>query len=177
MVDLFYGILKVETRNISNDELISVRFNMFNILELPIYYINKKNDEVNIEEILKYNFGQKKENDNQTYDITTICRLPKYLIIFFNRTVNNKYLDLQINYKENIDISPYLSFKKNHDNNYKFKLYGIMHYSTYNSKGGHYTASSLHNKKWYHFNDSYVEDDFYIDKYKNEIILMYERND
>ena len=59
MVDLFYGILKTETKKIDNDELISVKFHMYNMLELPLYFLDKKCSDINLNDILK-NYVKKK---------------------------------------------------------------------------------------------------------------------
>ena len=177
IVDLFYGILRVETRNKKDDKLISIRFNMFNILELPIYYLDKEYYKIYIENIFKNNFLEKKDNDDgQTYDITTIYRLPKYLIVFLNRTVNNRYLDMKVIYKKSIDLTPYINSKQNKEKkNNIYNLCGIIEYHTYNSKNGHYTATSLCGNQWYFFNDSFIKEKDDIDDLDNEIILAYER--
>ena len=177
IVDLFYGILRVETRNKKDDKLISIRFNMFNILELPIYYLDKEYYKIYIENIFKNNFLEKKDNDDgQTYDITTIYRLPKYLIVFLNRTVNNRYLDMKVIYKKSIDLTPYINSKQNKEKkNNIYNLCGIIEYHTYNSKNGHYTATSLCGNQWYFFNDSFIKEKDDIDDLDDEIILAYER--
>ena len=177
IVDLFYGILKVETRDIKDDNLISVSFNMFNILELPIYYLDKEYKSVYLENILKNTFREKKYNeDGKTYAITIIHRLPKNLIILFNRTVNNIHLDLTILYEKNLDMNVYCPSKKEDikDKNI-FNLCGIIEYKTYNGKSGHYTATCLNDSQWYLFNDSYIYEEDDIEGLKNAMILFYER--
>ena len=177
IVDLFYGILKVETRNKKDDRLESIRFNMFNILELPIYYLNKEYNSIYLETILKYNFSKKKDNDDdQTYDITTIYRLPKYLIVFLNRTVNKNFLNLKVLYKDTLDLTEYIcSTSKNTEAKNNFNLCGIIEYHTYNSKYGHYTATCLCDNQWYLFNDSYIEEENDIKSLDNAMIFFYER--
>ena len=177
IVDLFFGILKVETRNIKDDELISVNFSMFNILELPIYYLDKDYKRIKLETILENTFGKKKNNeDGKTYAITTIYRLPRHVIILFNRTVNNIHLDLMILYKKSLDLNEYCTSKSEKSKNKNiFNLCGIIEYQTFNGKSGHYTATCLWNSQWYLFNDSYVYEEDEIENLKNAMILFYER--
>ena len=177
IVDLFYGILKVETRNIKDNELISVSFSMFNILELPIYYLDKSYKSIYLETILKNTFGNRKDNeDGKTYAVTTIYRLPRHVIILFNRTVNNIHLDLMILYKKSLDLNEYCTSKSEKSKNKNiFNLCGIIEYQTFNGKSGHYTATCLWDSQWYLFDDSYVYEEDEIEDQKNAMILFYER--
>ena len=177
IVDLFYGILKIETRNIKDNELISVSFSMFNILELPIYYLDKSYKSIYLETILKNTFGNRKDNeDGKTYAVTTIYRLPRHVIILFNRTVNNIHLDLMILYKKSLDLNEYCTSKSEKSKNKNiFNLCGIIEYQTFNGKSGHYTATCLWDSQWYLFDDSYVYEEDEIEDQKNAMILFYER--
>ena len=177
IVDLFYGILKVETRDIKDDNLISVSFNMFNILELPIYYLvkNKIDDSLSLENILISFFKDKKINeDGKTYAINSLMRLPKYLIIFFNRSVDEDYLDINITYNKNIDMKNYLSLRKNI--NIKNNIYSLVSVieHTGNAKFGHYTAlCKISEQNWYRFSDSSYTLNLNQYKSSDAIMLLY----
>ena len=177
IVDLFYGILKVETRDIKDDNLISVSFNMFNILELPIYYLvkNKIDDSLSLENILISFFKDKKINeDGKTYAINSLMRLPKYLIIFFNRSVDEDYLDINITYNKNIDMKNYLSLRKNI--NIKNNIYSLVSVieHTGNAKFGHYTAlCKISEQNWYRFSDSSYTLNLNQYKSSDAIMLIY----
>lgn len=177
IVDLFYGILKVETRDIKDDNLKSVSFNMFNILELPIYYLvkNKIDDSLSLENILISFFKDKKINeDGKTYAINSLMRLPKYLIIFFNRSVDEDYLDINITYNKNIDMKNYLSLRKNI--NIKNNIYSLVSVieHTGNAKFGHYTAlCKISEQNWYRFSDSSYTLNLNQYKSSDAIMLLY----
>ena len=150
---------------------------MFNILELPIYYLDKSFKNIYLETILKNTFGNRKDNeDGKTYAVTTIYRLPRHVIILFNRTVNNIHLDLRILYKKSLDLNEYCTSKSEKSKNKNiFNLCGIIEYQTFNGKSGHYTATCLWDSQWYLFNDSYVYEEDEIEDQKNAMILFYER--
>ena len=150
---------------------------MFNILELPIYYLDKSYKNIYLETILKNTFGNRKDNeDGKTYAVTTIYRLPRYVIILFNRTVNNIHLDLMILYKKSLDLNEYCTSKSEKSKNKNIcNLCGIIEYQSFNGKSGHYTATCLWDSQWYLFNDSYVYEEDEIEDQKNAMILFYER--
>ena len=180
IVDLFYGILKVETRNKKDDRLESIRFNMFNILELPIYYLLKesKSNVLSMDKILHSFFKDKKDNDDgQTYEMTSIMKLPKYLLIFFNRSVDEDYLDNKIIYNEHISMKTYLSLSKHMNNTTSsYSLESIIEY-TGNSKSGHYTAiCKISNENWYRFSDSFYDINRAQFNSNDAMILLYKMN-
>ena len=58
--------------------------------------------------------------------------------------------------------------------NTKYLITGVIHYSKFAKKEGHYTASCLYDDDiWYHFNDSIVTKEEEPNSYKNPIILIY----
>ena len=180
IVDLFYGILKVETRNIKDDKLISVSFSMFNILELPIYYLVKNSNAniLSLENIFFSFFKDKKYNEDQkTYSINSIMKLPKYLLILFKRSVDEDYLDINIIYNKIIEMKNYLFLRKNMNiANSIYSLENIIEHSG-NAKFGHYTAiCKISEQKWYRFSDSYYT--LNINQYKSNdaMILIYKNS-
>ena len=180
IVDLFYGILKVETRNIKDDELISVSFSMFNILELPIYYLvkNSNANTLSLENIFFSFFKDKKYNEDQkTYSINSIMKLPKYLLILFKRSVDEDYLDINIIYNKIIEMKNYLSLRKNMNiANSIYSLENIIEHSG-NAKFGHYTAiCKISEQNWYRFSDSSYT--LNINQYKSNdaMILIYKNS-
>lgn len=173
MVDLFYGILKTETKKIDNDELISVNFHMYNMLELPLYFLDKECSDIDLNDILKNYLEKKNNDDGETYDRTIIYKMPEYLIIFFNRKNNEEYLNIDINYNFEEDFSDYCP--KN-SGNHKYKLSGIIHYGSDTSDYGHYTATCKVGNDWYFFNDSFISKEEKKEEfYKNVIILFYSK--
>ena len=205
LVPLFYGLLKTEKKCNECDGIISIDFNTFNMLELSIYNY-KDLESVKLEKILSDFYGKKLSNKNKqycykcknettNYNITTIYSLPKYLIIYFGRTIDNEYINLNIEYGKTLKLSPYIRAPKKYkndnsdlfnieskesefdDNKNEYSLCNIIHYnSSYNSKSGHYTATCLCDDDWYHFNDSFISEENEIsDFYNREIILFYEK--
>ena len=150
---------------------------MFNILELPIYYLvkNKIDDSLSLENILISFFKDKKINeDGKTYAINSLMRLPKYLIIFFNRSVDEDYLDINITYNKNIDMKNYLSLRKNI--NIKNNIYSLVSVieHTGNAKFGHYTAlCKISEQNWYRFSDSSYTLNLNQYKSSDAIMLIY----
>jgi len=173
MVDLFYGILKTETRKINNDELISVNFHMYNMLELPLYFLDKNCSNIDLNDILKNFFEKKNNDDGETYDRTIIYKMPKYLIIFFNRKNDKEYLDIKINYKFEEDFSAY---SPENSGEHKYELCGIIHYNSDTTNYGHYSATcNVGGDNWYYFNDSVYKEKSKENLNKNEIILFYSK--
>ena len=101
--------------------------------------------------------------------------MPKYLIFYFGRTIGNKYVSNQIIYPNKYDFSKFLRNSSN-DNNCLYKNTSIIYYSKLGKKFGHYTASCLCGKSWYHFNDSIVtKEENNENSYQKPIILIYEK--
>ena len=195
LVPLFYGLLKTEKKCDGCDGIISIDFNTFNMLELSIYKY-KNLESVKLETILSDFYGKKLVNKNKqycnicknettNYNITTIYSLPKYLIIYFGRTIDNKYINLNIEYEETLKLSIdsypqdnyYFSYLKNLFVNQKsYKLQGIIEHFG-NNESGHYTSICLiKDKYWYHFNDDIYEPSNIDYKSGNAFILLYKLN-
>ena len=187
LVDLFYGLLKEETICPKCKTRISVNFDIYNILELPINEFKNKCD-VDLKDIINSFYGKAiefTENENcpkcgeidKVNNITTICTLPKYLIIHFRRTVNNRYISININYGDKIYI-PKNILDCSNDKNLKlhYSLRGVIEHSG-NNISGHYRAICLNNEdqSWNTFSDTNITT---CTNYKSKIaiILLYELN-
>ena len=183
LVDLFYGIQKIENK-CSNGHIISFKFCNYNMIELSISKFAKNMNKLNLGDLLESYLNPIKVNEkilcekcgeNITTEISTsIYSLPKYIIIFFGRTIGNKYYDKDIEYQYEMDFSPYL---KTADlltsEEFKYRLNSVIYHSNFGEHTGHYTASCLCNKEWYHFNDSHYKKEGIEPQKGNEIILFY----
>ena len=114
-------------------------------------------------------------NKYEIYTNTSIYTLPKYLIIFFERAVDDKYIYNNIEYPDKLD-----SNKISINNNKKVKYSNyildcvIEHYGDTHS--GHYTSLCpiyMDNKFLFRFNDNYFVKYDKGYKSKNAIILLY----
>ena len=160
------------------NKLLSVKFNAFNMIELPIYELAKKSRySLNLDDILKSFFSESKIYESkcdkcheEVYSQTSIYKLPENLIIFFGRTANEQYINNKINYTPTLDLDEFLHPNSN-SNNYDLDCV-IDHIGS--SECGHYTAiCKIADKIWYYFSDSFYHENysnFYSD---NAIILLY----
>ena len=181
LMDIFYGVLQTKKfcKN-CNGEIISIKFNPFNMLELPIYQIAKqnKNKILEINQILNEFRAEKKyeikcdkcKTNKDVYTKTLLYTFPKYLIICFGRAVGNDYIYNNILYDEILDI------KSDYDNKvYKFSLECIIEH-TGGPSFGHYSALCPQNeekKTWYRFSDSFCDKNINNFHSKNAVILLY----
>lgn len=172
ILDLFYGLLRREKYCYKCKKSFSVKFNIYNILILPV----DKNK--NLKEILTEYFSPSKTNSfcNQCnislYTKTDIFTLPKCLILYFG--INNKksYNSYYITFKESINMSDFV-YKDSINYNYNYKLKGIIYHS-FIGKKGHYSASCFVNNCWRYLDDNYVGMDKRDSNYM-PIILFYEK--
>ena len=183
ILDLFYGIYRIEKYCANCKFKFSIRFNAYNILELPILDILKnKNESLDIKYILEKFCDNQITNStcdeckNKIFSITQILTLPKCLILYLGIIIDNIYIKNNIILNKTIDLE-YLLYNKNKNKdkaNYKYILKGIIYHS-YIDQLGHYSASCLTNNGWYYFDDIYVEKDeeSFIDR--KPIILFYEK--
>lgn len=189
ILNLFYGLLRTENYCNKCNNIYSIKFNSFNILQIPIYEDDLtfgNNKKLDLRDILfKFISEKKKENDechkcNHLIRVKTLINsLPKCLIIHF---INN-YSKNKIN---NIDVPKSFNFENfiydkslNDGEDYIYNLKGIIFYSSYSSKAGHYKAACLGNdKKWYYFDDNKFETDkdlLRIYDNDNPTFLFYEK--
>ncbi len=115
-----------------------------------------------------------------------IYKLPKILIICFNRVYNNEHLNHLVEYPEYFNSNDYFSekpkllFPSNSKEENLYSLNGlIIHYGSANSGHKISFCKNFFNNNWYEFNDN---SKYYI-KYQNEILnlkhaflLVYEIN-
>ena len=181
LLDLFYSIIKTEKKCKKCKKSNSIKFNTNNIIELPIKSLVKGKNDIYLPEVI----ANYKKNENITgeckfchhgkiYEETNIYSLPKYLILYFGRTVGNKYISNQILFPEKCDFT----------NNASYRITSVIYHSQLDKKTGHYTAScKCDNNIWYYFNDSYAIkekekesiENFNNKKHLKPIILIYEK--
>lgn len=188
ILDLFYGIFRTENYCKYCNYSFTVKFNTFNILE---FIINEEkyryqNKTINMQDLLE-EYISEYNNDNEICsdckrDVkikTSIYSLPKCLIIFFKRdyTYNNiKKIDIL----KTLNMEKYIYDKSlNEDKNFFYHLKGVIFYSNYSSKVGHYKSACLvNNEKWYYFDDNRLETDrnlLRIYENDNPVFLFYEK--
>ena len=181
LLDLFYGNFITKTFCESCGDL-SVKFNAFNMIELPIYELNKKMNyklgKLNIKDILDSYFSKsiidgavcQKCGLREIYSETSIFKLPENLIIFFGRTANYEYIDTNIEYSETIELKNYMHEKCNYRNYY---LDSVIEHSG-SSNCGHYTSlCQIEKNIWYYFSDSFFHENSYKFYSSFAIILLY----
>ena len=186
LMDIFYGIFKTKNYCKTCKKIVSIKFNVYNMFELPLYKLAKKNknktldlkeilNEYRAEKPLNYKCDNCKNNKKNSEIFTKIFlyTLPKYLILSFIRNVDDEYFHNNIKYDEILDIKTDYD-----DKSYNYSLESVIeHIGGINS--GHYTAlcKDKKNNKWYRFNDSYCDKyncDFHS---KNALLLLYKSID
>ena len=189
IIDLFYGILKTEKYCKNCNKMNSIKFNAYNMLELSIYELVKQNTNVslNILTILNNYISDFKNdydnckfcNQNEIYINNCIYTLPKYLIVFFKRTVGEQYISNNIEYPEKLNFNDLITNKNNKINYSNYILDCVIEHSG-GILYGHYTALcpiDENNKCWYRFNDNYCDKNNYGYQSKNAVILLYKSID
>lgn len=187
IAELFFGqfINKVMSCELSNkDELISKKFEMFNMLNIPIHgktlydSLSKYFEKETLES--KY-FDEKKNVHIDAYRQIKLMKVPRYLIIVLKRYKNNGNLSKSNNSIsfpiDNLDLTSYSEGYDSIDCNLKLISIGC-HRGILN--GGHYFSICRYkNDKWYKHDDDEVEE-FDLDSNKNNLfrdgyILIYEK--
>ena len=176
ILDLFFGELRT-TKTCKNCRINSVKFNPYNMLELPVYEIAKdRYGDIYLEEIFKNFFSEIKSGarcgrcGNEMITKNELFKLPKYLIIFFGRTVNNDYVSNNIIYNKYIELSQYMCNKRIPT---QFELQSVIEHSG-GAHYGHYTSLCYieSRNRWYYFSDT--ESSLCSDyRGNNAIILLY----
>ena len=183
LLELFYGIIRSEKICNNCGESNLVNFSSFNMLDLPIYNLvkSKRNKRLDLRNILNQYFSEKKNtdftcikcNEKNIFTKTIMYSLPKYLIIFFGRIVENIYLYNYIDYPEEFNFNEYVDNKIILKNNNSYKLECVIEHSG-GTQFGHYTSlCPMSNNCWYRFSDSYgnIHNEGY--KSNDAIILLY----
>ena len=189
LIDLLYGIFK-EEKQCKNGHMISTKFNMFNMIELPIYDLIKDKNKTDLNNILNDFFDKKIIEEEyceecqkkiSIFKRISIYKLPKYLIIFFKRTVEHQYYNNEITYEEKIYFNEYLSQNKKNceisdDNSFQNKQYQLFSVIEHigSSDYGHYTAIILNDdNSWYRISDDRISNLYEKYESSNAIILGY----
>lgn len=190
IIDLFYGVIRTEYYCKKCKGIFNIKFSSFNILEIPVIeqYSFENNEPLNVQNLIENFISEKDDMD----EICSKCRttvkmktsinsLPKCLIIYFNKEEYQKTNNIDI--PKTIDMKNYVYDKSLiKDNDCYYNLKGIIFYSNYTSKVGHYKAACLvnntDNEKWYYFDDNNVKTDknllrIYDDE--NPYLLFYEK--
>ena len=191
IIDLFYGVFRTEYYCKKCKDIFNIKFSSFNILEIPVTEKNsfENNGPLNVQNLIENFISEKDDMDKICTKCgitvkmkTSINSLPKCLIIYFNK---DDYQDNtnKINIPKTINMKNYVydeSLIK--DNDYYYNLKGIIFYSNFSSKAGHYKAACLvnntDNEKWYYFDDNNFKTDknllrIYDDD--NPYLLFYEK--
>jgi ubiquitin carboxyl-terminal hydrolase 8 len=188
IADFFFGQFLnkvVSLENKSLNKIISKNFEMFNMLNIPIYgeTIYESLNKYFEKEILETKYLDESTNTYiNAYRQIKIMKVPKYLIIVLKRFKNNPNGSLiksnnSIQFPiEELDMSPY---SEGYDSiNCNLKLISIgCHLGDF--EGGHYYSICRHlNNKWYQYNDEHVSE-FNINNkdiiFKYGYILIYEK--
>lgn len=192
IIDLFYGVFRTEYYCKKCNSTFNTKFSSFNILEIPATDIQsfKNNEPLYLQNLIENFISEKDDPDEICKECeiavtikTSINSLPKCLIIYLNK---DDYHDRtnKITIPKTINMENYVYNKSLiEDNNYYYHLKGLIFYSNYTSKAGHYKAACLINnidneKKWCYFDDN----DVGIDKNllricddENPCLLFYEK--
>ena len=179
ILNLFYGITKLTKYCKKCGTINSIKFNVYNMLEFPLYSLAKKykNKDLTLSDLYNKYIEEIKNdgtcnncNEDELYSKTTIYTLPKYLMICLQRTCDNEYFCNNVLYSKNINL------KSEFDNNKSsYTLECVIEHSG-GINYGHYTALApvdKDNNIWYRFNDSYCNQ-FKTDfQSNNAFILLY----
>lgn len=189
ILDLFYGLLRTENYCKNCKRIFSVKFNAFNILEIPINVDNLSNIPLKMQDLLMEFISEKDDlneicpkcKKHRNYKIS-INSLPQCLIIYFTRD----YID---NKNNNINIPISFNFVKymnknlikdndNENDNYFYNLKGIIFYQYSEINLSHYKSVCLgNNMSWYYLDDNHYETKklLCINDYDNPVFLFYEK--
>lgn len=168
LLKMFYGIHVSMIESDAKDRLIlSVKPEPFCIISLPLLQNMR---ECTIYDLFdNYTIDEYMEGDNAWFNEATNAKqhvykslkfwnLPDILMVDLKRVDNygRKIGSLVTTPLENVDLSKYVvGYEKSI---YKYDLFGICNHVG-NSMGGHYTAFVKNtNNKWYHFNDTNVNE-------------------
>ena len=188
ILDLFYGVFRTENYCKKCNYSFTVKFNTFNILEFIIdeEKYRYQNNPIDMRDLLEEYISENDSDTDRCSDCkedvkikTSIYSLPKCLIIYFKRdyTYNNIQ---KITIQRTINMEKYIYDKSlNEDENFFYHLKGVIFYSNYSSKVGHYKSACLvNNEQWYYFDDNHYETDrklLRIYDYENPVFLFYEK--
>jgi ubiquitin C-terminal hydrolase len=184
-LEIFYGLERTEEYCKSCSYIFSIKFNPFNILEIPLKKEIYSKKSLKVMDLLK-DYISERNNPNEICSKckkrikykTSFNSLPKCLIINFLRDytddIQNKIdIPLSLNLNEFL----YDKSQNNHNNNY-YHLKGIIFYQNNDINKGHYKATCLvNNENWYYFDDHLFDVDHQMPnyEYENPTFLFYEK--
>jgi hypothetical protein len=168
MIDLFFGIhVSLIITNDNLNQIMSIKPEPFSTINLPIPLDNNKCsiydcfDLYTNNEFLEGQNAWFNDKTNLKQDVIKTIKfwsLPNILIVDFKRFNNlNKKLNNIIHTPLiGLDLSKYvIGYNRE---TYVYELFGICNHNG-ESQGGHYTAYIKNsNQKWYHFNDTDVNE-------------------
>ena len=196
--DLFYGVMETKSK-CQGCMNMKYNFQVYSFIEFPLEQVNKYyfnlglksnnttiNPDVDLFECFNY-YGKidLMNGDNQMY--CNICRrncdslysmslysLPNNLIINLNRGRGAVY-QCTVKFPEKLNLLNFVSYQQG---NTYFELYAVISHSGPSSMSGHFVAYCKHktDKKWYKFNDSFVEPCKQKEEFRNGMpyILFYQ---
>lgn len=161
--NLFYGMQVSQIIRIDNETVLSVTPEPYFMIDLPIPPENKAPTLI---DCLNAFVEGEQVNDFKDLDTRQIIPIrktilfwsfPTILAIDFKRFTNRlRKNQIYIDFPINLDLSSYAVGYENKQ--YQYELYGVCNHSG-SIEGGHYTAYvKTANGKWYHFNDTSVEE-------------------
>lgn len=179
ILNLFYGIFKRKyfCRNCGN--MNSIKFNVYNMIELPLVNLNTtyRNKDLELNELLRNFTESKKSEDNcsicnsdKVYSKSIIYTLPKYLIISFIRICDTKYFSNNIIYPKELKIKS--DFEKKESS---YLLDCVIEHSG-GLQYGHYTSLipiDKNNNKWVRYSDNYCNGHDTGFQSRNALVLLY----
>ena len=171
MIDLFFGIhVSLIISSADSNQIMSITPEPFSIINLPIPHAINNNQEFSIYDCFDlYTHFEVLEGENAWFNDATNTKenvnkcikfwsLPTILIVDFKRFNNaNKKLNNIIRTPLlGLDLSKYVvGYNKD---KYIYELFGICNHNG-ECLGGHYSAYVKNsNQKWYHFNDTNVNE-------------------
>ena len=197
--DLFYGVMETKSK-CQGCMYIKYNFQVYSFIEFPLEQVNKYyfnlglksnnnttiNPDVDLFECFNY-YGKidLMNGDNQMY--CNICRrncdafystnlysLPNNLIINLNRGRGAVY-QCTVKFPEKLNLLNFVGYQQG---NTYFELYAVISHIGPSSMSGHFVAYCKHktDKKWYKFNDSFVEPCKQKEEFRNGMpyILFYQ---
>ena len=179
ILNLFYGIFKIKyfCKNCGN--MNSIKFNVYNMIELPLVNLITKyrNKDLELNELLK-NFTESKKsedkcsicNSDNLYSKSIIYTLPKYLIISFIRICDSQY------FSNNIIYPKYLKIKSDFEKKESSYLLDCVVEHSGGLQFGHYTSLipiDKNNNKWVRYSDNYCNGHDTGFESRNALILLY----
>ena len=184
IAELFFGQFINKIMSSEKDIIISKKFEIFNLLNIPIYGMTLYDsfDKYFEKEVLETKFlDEKTKKHINVYKEIKLIKVPKYIIIVLKRFKNNlsksnNIVTFPIN---NLDLSKYCDGYDKIGCTLNLISVGC-HIGALN--GGHYFAICKHrNNKWYEYDDDDVTE-FNISKekhrlYRDGYILIYEKLD